>query len=110
MTLASRTGWFRLGIVLSIAWLCGVCLYIWRMWSDSSESFNSQVLSSASGGPWAVVGQQAMFVSCRVAAGHSTCSPRLDNVAILFFFPLVSAWLLAFAFLWVRTGFHRKQA
>jgi len=116
MALAKRTGWIRLGIVLSLVWLLGVLVYAGIEYrtveTDLTKSVQSPNPALKTGG-WEVIGQQTLVTNCGVKNKQVSCSPRLANLALLAFAPITVAWfvvlLIVRAVVWVRAGFKSDE-
>lgn len=109
MNLSSRTGWLRLGIVISVFWLCCVSLYAMYVWHAETKDLSSAALMSKSAGGWAVVGQESFLMSCNLVGEKASCVPRIFNISVIGFLPLLVMWLIGLSFAWVRRGFRAKE-
>lgn len=129
--MSMMSGWTRLAIVLSVAWLLAVTAYAgfdyWRMSSQEAGWEN---------GPWLAYREKAadplglfpnpamkvdfvpdvnsLFTGCGLRTGDSktSCWFRIERFIGFALIPLVLAWLIAVlsfvAIRWVRAGFHRR--
>jgi disulfide bond formation protein DsbB len=109
MKRSSRTGWLRLGILVSVIWFLGVAFYAAYEWDSERIQFTSAALMSESKGEWAVVGQESFWVSCHLVEKKTSCSSKVLNILGVEVVPLIAMWCLAFAVAWVRAGFRSNE-
>lgn len=116
MSLFKNTGWVRLGIVLSVVWLLMVIAY---------AAYDYHSVNSKEGGwetihtPGEIAYPKTTFKTNLTQCANSgnppitSCSPRIENIALIIFVPIGIGWLLVvtlvFAVTWVRDGFRRNK-
>lgn len=118
MALAQRRGWIRLGVVLSIAWVVGVFAYAisdhYALRADAIATVDApEPATPPVVTRWDIVGQQSFLTECDIKYKLVTCSPRVLNLALLTFLPIVGGWLIVvlivYAVLWIRAGFRSDE-
>lgn len=93
-------GYFRLGIVLSIAWLAIVLAFVWYefLWRNPFCQFDAMTVGDAVCQQylwwWVPRGKVAVF------------TPHVLRMVLALLGPLVVGWLLGFGVSWVRKGFR----
>jgi hypothetical protein len=116
MSVLKLIDWIRLGIVLSAGWFLIVLTYA----AYDYHSVNSKEGGwETAGKPGEVVHTMATFQSnltqCAPEGNPpvTSCSPRVENIALLAIVPTATAWILAvalaYAVTWVRAGFRRDK-
>ncbi len=114
MPLAKRKGWTRLGTVLSLAWLLGTLIYATVEFQTVQVNLTESINSPKPNDPFAalgfeITGQQTFLTNCNVKEKRVSCSPRISRIALLATVPVVIAWILVVAFIWVRAGFRAHE-
>lgn len=120
MTRTSISGWIRLGIVLSCAWLIAVLVYaIFDFYTVNSKEAGWEEVPKIGAPAPAIPVREIRSISLLTGCGHdgkqavTACWPRYGNVTLLILGPIAAGWLVVLlivsAVLWIRAGFRGKE-
>lgn len=117
LAFSNRTGWIRLGIVLSLAWFLSVSIYAGIEYHSVKKDLANRVplfamtfSISPQGVTHSMMNYQTFIANC---SGKSydfySCTPRFGNIALLALAPIAVAWviilLMIYTIIWVCAGF-----
>jgi hypothetical protein len=116
-----KSGWLRLGIIISIVWLFTASSYIIIDINNDKDEFITNVYDSTHDKQWKVVGQESEYSICKSVSTEqpinsisdikTTCKPKVVSISSLVFIPLILFWLICtFSFKsiqWIRNGEFR---
>ena len=118
-----KKGFFRIGILVTIASLIAIAAFLVSEYRRSIESFADVAYSSSGYGEWRVVSQESPYFVCGLSSGFSQraglplatielntrCEPKILPIIRLVAYPVILIWVVIPALVsccvWVKNGF-----